>query len=297
MNVLVTGGRGFIGNFLTGLLVARGDHVTIVSRTPQKVRTARAGVSFEPWLPDLSRFGALVHLAGEPIFGKRWSPVQKENIRTSRVSSTRRIVDALGELPAAKRPKVLVCGSAIGFYGDRGDEVLDEGSEPGSDFLADVCRQWEEEALRAKDFGVRAVCLRTGIVLGLGGGALAQMLTPFKLGVGGPIGSGKQWMSWIHLRDLCRLVLTAIDRAELEGPLNGTAPAPVRNKDFTKVLGRVLRRPAFLPVPSFGLRALFGEAAGILLASQRCSADKALAHGFQFEFNELEPALRRLLSH
>lgn len=294
MNVMVTGGRGFLGNFLTGLLVARGDHVTIVSRNPSAVRTARAGVTVESWMPDLSRVQAVVHLAGEPILGKRWSTDQKENIRTSRVASTRRIVDALGDLPAAKRPKVLVNGSAIGFYGDRGDELLSETSEPGDDFLAGVCRAWEAEALRAREHGVRAVCVRTGVALG-DGGALKRMLTPFRFGVGGPIGSGRQWMSWIHVRDLCRLIVHAIDHVALEGPVNGTAPEPVHHREFAKTLGRVLGRPAILPTPKLALRALFGEAATVLSASQRCSAEKAMASGFRFDFPALEPALRRVL--
>jgi uncharacterized protein (TIGR01777 family) len=295
MNVMVTGGRGFIGNFLTGLLVGRGDKVTVVSRTPQKVRTARVNVLVEAWLPDISRFDALVHLAGEPIFGRRWSPEQKENIRTSRVSSTRRLVDALGELAPEKRPKVLVSGSAIGFYGDRGEEVLGEESGPGEGFLAGVCREWEAEALRARDYGVRTVCLRTGVVLGMDGGALKQMLPPFKLGLGGPIGSGKQWMSWIHIRDLCRMILFAIDHGELDGPLNGVAPGPLTNKAFSKTLGKVLGRPALFPVPPLALRVLYGEAASILTDSQRCSSKKAEETGFDFEFREAEPALRRLL--
>lgn len=295
MNVMVTGGRGFIGNSLTGLLVGRGDHVTVVSRNPSAGRTSRAGVSIEPWLPDLSRFAAIVHLAGEPIFGKRWSTQQKENLRTSRVSSTRRIVDALGELPAARRPRVLVNASAVGYYGSRGDEVLREEAAPGDDFLAGLSRAWEAEALRAPQVGVRAVCVRTGVVLGLDGGALQQMLPPFKLGVGGPIGSGRQWMSWIHIRDLCRLMLFAIDTAALEGPLNGASPTPLTNREFSKTLGRVLRRPALFPVPKLALRALYGEAAEVLFASQRCSAEKSLARGFTFEFSELEPALRQLL--
>lgn len=292
MNVLVTGGRGFIGSFLTGLLVGRGDHVTIVSREPSRVRTARAGVRAAPWLPELDGFDAIVHLAGEPIFGKRWSAEQKENLRTSRVSSTRKIAQSLAQLPASQRPRAFVSGSAVGYYGDRGDEVLHEEAQPGSDFLGSLCREWEGAAEGA---GVRTVLLRTGVVLGRDGGALQRMLPPFKLGLGGPIGSGKQWMSWIHRRDLCRLILHAIDNEQLSGPLNGTAPEPARNKELARTLGRALGRPAFLPTPPLALRLALGEVARVLTDSQRCSADKARESGFQFDFPELEGALRHLL--
>jgi uncharacterized protein (TIGR01777 family) len=295
MKVMVTGGRGFVGNFLTGMLVARGDKVTVVSRRPGAVRTARAGVTIAAWLPELAGFDAVVNLAGEPIFGRRWSPEQKENIRTSRISGTGKLARSLAELPAGKRPRVLVSASAIGYYGDRGDELLSESSPPGRDFLAEVCRAWEDETGPASAAGVRTVCPRIGVVLGLDGGALQKMLPPFRLGIGGPIGLGRQWMSWIHERDLSRLILHAIDREELSGAVNAVAPAPVTNRDFSRTLGRVLRRPAILPVPPLALRVLYGEAASILTASQRCSADKALATGFRFEFEGAEAALRQLL--
>lgn len=293
MNVMVTGGRGFIGSFLVGLLVGRGDHVTIVSRTPDRLRTARANVSVAPWLPGLDGFDAVVHLAGEPIFGKRWSAEQKANLRTSRVSSTRKIAQGLAQLPEGRRPKVFVCGSAVGYYGDRRDEVLSEEMQPGSDFLASLCREWEEAAAGA---GVRTVLLRTGIVLGRDGGALARMLTPFKLGLGGPIGAGRQWMSWVHRRDLARLILHAIDHEEVQGPLNGTAPEPVTSREFARSLGRVLHRPAFLPTPPIALRIALGEVARVLTDSQRCSSAKAQRSGFTFEYPELEGALHHLLS-
>jgi uncharacterized protein (TIGR01777 family) len=293
MNVLVTGGRGFIGSFLTGLLVARGDHVTIVSRAPDRARTARANERVVGWLPPLEGFDAVVHLAGEPIFGKRWSAQQKENLRTSRVSSTRKLAQSLADLPASQRPRVFVSGSAIGYYGDRGDELLDEGCGPGDDFLAGLCQEWEEAAREA---GVRTVLLRTGIVLARGGGALARMLPPFRLGLGGPIGSGRQWMSWIHRRDLARLILHAVDDERLSGPVNGTAPEPVRNRDFARALGRALHRPALFPVPVVALRLVLGEVAKILADSQRCAPARALDSGFEFEFPALDGALRQLLA-
>ncbi|MDP6538414.1 MAG: TIGR01777 family oxidoreductase [Planctomycetota bacterium] len=293
MKALITGGRGFVGNFLTGCLAARADHVTIVSRQPASVRTARADVDVAPWLPDLSGYDAVFHLAGEPIFGRRWSADQMESIRTSRISSTRKLVAAMEQ--ADPRPRVFVCASAIGYYGDRGDEVLDETAEAGPDFLASVCSEWEREAAAAAEHGVRAVSARIGVVLGLDGGALQRMLPPFRLGLGGPIGRGAHWMSWIHIRDLCRLLIHAAEDEELNGPLNATAPGALTNREFTRCLGRVLSRPTILPLPALALRAALGPVAGVLTASQRCSAQRALDSGFAFEFGELEPALRQLL--
>lgn len=293
MRVVVTGGSGFIGNFLTGVLVAKGHFVTDVTRNPERVRTARANVEVTGWLPDLSKFDAVVHLAGEPIFGGRWNEAKKQAIRESRIRSTERIVQGLAE--AEPRPPVFVCASAIGIYGDRGDEELSEESPPGDDFLASVCRDWEAAAVAAEPLGVRTIRLRTGIVLGTTGGALHHMLTPFRFGLGGPIGSGRQWMSWVHIRDLCQLILHAIESEDLHGPLHGTAPHPVRNREFARTLGRILRRPAILPTPRFLLKLVLGEAADVLTASQRCLATKAENSGFQFDFPELERALRHLL--
>ncbi|MDP6409173.1 MAG: TIGR01777 family oxidoreductase [Planctomycetota bacterium] len=293
MKALITGGRGFVGNFLTGCLAARRDHVTIVSREPSSLRTARADVDVAPWLPDLSGYDAVFHLAGEPIFGRRWSADQMEHIRTSRISSTRKLVAAMEQ--ADPRPRVFVCASAIGYYGERGEEVLNEQAEPGPDFLASVCAEWEREAANATELGVRAVSARLGIVLGLDGGALQRMLPPFRLGLGGTIGLGKHWMSWIHIKDLCQLLLHAADDDSITGPLNATAPETLTNRDFTRCLGRVLKRPTLFPVPALALRAALGPVAGVLTASQRCSAQRALDSGFVFEFPELEPALRQLL--
>jgi uncharacterized protein (TIGR01777 family) len=293
MKALITGGRGFVGNFLTGCLVGRRDHVTIVSRQPASLRTARADVDVTAWLPDLSGFDAVFHLAGEPIFGRRWTADQMERIRSSRISSTRKLVQAMEQ--ADPRPSVFVCASAIGYYGDRGEEILDEAAEAGPDFLASVCKEWEREAQAVDALGVRSVSARLGIVLGLDGGALQRMLPPFRLGLGGTIGLGAHWMSWIHIKDLCQLLIHAADTASIEGPLNATAPGTITNRDFTRCLGRVLKRPTLFPVPALFLRAALGPVAGILTASQRCSARLAQDSGYAFEFPELEPALRQLL--
>jgi uncharacterized protein len=293
MKVLITGGSGFIGKYLTGALVGAGHQVTIVTRDPSRVRTARAGVDVAAWLPDLAPYDGVVHLAGEPIFGRRWSAEQKERIRASRATGTRKLVSALKE--TERRPRVLVSGSAIGFYGDRGEELLTEDSPPGDDFLAGVCIEWEREALAAVELGVRTVLVRTGVVLGSEGGALRQLLPPFKLGLGGPIGLGRHWMSWIHIRDHAALILDALTEGRLSGPVNAVAPNPVRNKDFTRALGKALRRPALFPVPPLMLKLAFGGVAEVLTASQRCSSAKAEAAGCTFQYGDLESALAHLL--
>lgn len=291
--VLLTGGTGFIGHRLQSALVASGHTISVVTRTPQSHRTARSGVSYVPWPGDVARHQAIVHLAGEPLFARRWNAAVKDEIRRSRVESTRALVEAMGA--AAQRPGVLVCASAVGWYGDRGDEELDERSAPGKGFLAEVCQAWEAEALRAEALGVRVVRVRIGVVLGPGGGALARMLLPFKLGAGGPIGSGRQWFPWIHARDLCELIVRAVDDPRFVGAVNGVAPEALTNRDFARRLGRALHRPAFLPTPAFALRLLLGEVTDVLLQSQRCAPRAALAAGFSFKFPTLEPALADIL--
>lgn len=288
-HVLLTGGTGFIGHRLQSALVASGHSITVVTRHPERHRTARSGVSYVPWPPDLARTQALVHLAGEPIFARRWNAAVRHEIRRSRVETTRQLVDAMAA--SSPRPEVFVCASAVGFYGDRGDELLDERSAPGQGFLAEVCQAWEAEAQRAEALGVRVVRLRTGIVLGPGGGALARMLLPFKLGLGGPIGSGRQWMSWIHARDLCELYVRAVDDPRLSGAIHGVAPEPVTSRDFARALGRALHRPAFLPTPAFALRLALGEVTDILLESQRCTPRAAQEVGFAWRFPAIDAAL------
>jgi uncharacterized protein (TIGR01777 family) len=293
-HVLLTGGTGFVGHRLQSALVASGHTITVVTRHPERHRTARAGVSYVPWPPDLARQQAVVHLAGEPIFGRRWNAAVKQEILESRVRSTRALVDAMAA--SAQRPEVFVCASAVGWYGDRGDEVLDERATPGSTFLAEVCKAWEAEARRAEDLGVRVVRLRSGVVLGPGGGALAKMLLPFKLGLGGPIGAGRQWFPWIHARDIAELYVRAVDDPKLAGAVNGVAPEPVTNRDFARALGRALHRPAVLPTPAFALRLALGEVTDVLLESQRCVPRAAQAAGFAFRFPSLDAALSDIVA-
>ncbi len=291
VNILVAGGSGFVGRRLIELLVERGDQVTVVSRDPAGCqRLRRTGLQFRGWLPDVAAFDAVINLAGAPIFGPRWNASYREQIRSSRVETTRRIVEAINR--SDEPPDVLVNGSAIGYYGDRGDEALTEASSPGNDFLAQVCVDWEAEATRCK---ARTVLLRTGVVLGRGGGALQQMLPPFKFGLGGPIGLGRRHFSWIHLDDLCGIVMHALDDASVKGPVNGTAPGAVTNAQFTKALGRVLKRPTLFPVPPFALRLKFGQAAEVLTASQRCEPAVAKSAGYVFQLPDVEPALRQIL--
>ncbi len=237
---------------------------------------------------------AVFHLAGDPIAEGRWTAAKKQRIRESRVLGTRHLVDALGKLQ--RRPSVLVSASAVGCYGSRGDEMLDELSPPAQGFLADLCVAWEQEARRAAEFGIRVVCIRTGVVLG-DGGALAKMLPPFRLGLGGPLGNGKQWMPWIHVDDLAALYLHAAENTACSGPMNGVSPNPVTNKEFTKRLASVLHRPAFLPAPYFALRLAFGQFAEVLFDSQRVLPKAAEACGFRFQHPDLTEALQSILKH
>jgi uncharacterized protein (TIGR01777 family) len=230
-----------------------------------------------------------VHLAGEPV-SQRWTKAARERIRSSRVEGTGRLVEALRADP----PRVLVSASAVGYYGSRGDEVLTEASHPADDFLGEVCREWEHEARKAEEFGVRVVSLRNGVVLGKGG-ALGKMLPPFKLGLGGKMGDGKQWMAWIHVADVIGLIEFAISSAQLTGPVNATAPNPVTNAEFTRKLAAALHRPAIFPIPKFALHLLFGDMARIVYASQRVIPEAALEAGYEFRFPALNSALLDLL--
>ena len=290
MHIGLTGATGFIGGKIIDLALRRGHEVIAFTRDPSRKIPGCAMRAFSPEAaPDIAGCEAFIHLAGEPVVGL-WTAAKKRRIVESRVLGTRRIVEAIHA--CAEKPEVLVSGSAIGFYGDRGEEALTEDAGPGSGFLAETTQQWEAEALRAQ--GVRTVLLRTSIVLGKGG-ALAAMTPAFRLGLGGPLGSGEQWMSWIHIDDLAQLALFAAENLDVRGPLNAAAPWPVRNADFTRALARAVRRPAFLRVPAFALRAL-GDLGRTLLASQRVLPARATEHGFRFRFPELQPALENVLA-
>ena len=295
MHVLVTGSHGLIGSALMPFLGGDGHQVRRLLRT----ESDESGTT--SWNPDAGTFApgafagidAVVHLAGESIASGRWTTARKSNIRDSRVIGTRNLCTALAGLETP--PRVLVAASAIGFYGDRGDELLDESAPPGSGFLPDVCQEWEDAVAPARARGIRVVHLRTGIVFSRRGGALAQMLLPFKLGAGGVLGSGNQYMSWVALDDMLGIVLHALTDTSINGPVNAVAGA-VTNRYFTKTLGTVLHRPTIFPVPAFAVRLLFGEMGdALLLASTRVTPTRLTEAGFEFAYPDLEDALRHVL--
>ncbi len=301
MRVTVTGATGRIGTRLVSELRRRGDEVTVLSRNPDRARAA-LGVEAVAWDPEaapapveaLAGRDGVIHLAGEDV-AQRWSAEAKRRLISSRELGTRNLVAGLEA--ADPRPGVLVSSSAIGWYGHRGDEPLDESAPAADDFLAQVCAVWEREAAAAERLDVRVARIRTGVVLDKEGGALAKMLPFFKLGGGGPVAGGRQYMSWIHVDDLVSLYLAALDGGEgWSGPINGTAPTPVTNKAFSKALGRALHRPAVAPVPGFAVRVLYGEMADIVIHGQRVLPERAQALGFHFEHPELDEALRSALA-
>ncbi len=299
MKVAISGATGLIGTALRESLAADGIQSIAISRRPG--HSQALPLETISWDVDNGRFDAsrlaevdaVMHLAGEPI-AQRWNEARKRAIRDSRVKSTKLLVEGLKTL--ARRPKVLISGSAIGFYGDRGDETLVESSPQGSGFLPETCQAWEQAAMEAMGLGIRTAVLRTGIVISTKGGALKKMLTPFRLGAGGPVGSGKQWMSWIHIDDIVGAIRHILDKDEVMAAVNGTAPEPATNAEFTRALGRALSRPAFLPAPTFGLKIAFGEMASILLEGQRVLPKKLLDTGYRFRFPELSGALSDVLA-
>lgn len=297
MKCVVSGGTGFIGRRIVERLLRDGHYVGVWSRRPgNEKRTAVASFSWdplqgEPPAESLNTMDAVIHLAGEPV-AQRWNAEVKRRIVDSRVLGTRRLVDAMARVQ--HKPKVLVCASAIGYYGDRGDEVLTESSNPGSGFLADTCRGWEAEAGRAAEIGMRVIRLRIGFVLGKDGGALAQMVPAFRAFVGGRLGSGKQWMPWIHVNDVASMFVHAVEN-DISGVWNATAPNPATNADFTRDMGHVLGRPALIPVPLFALTLAFGELGRHMLDSSRVLPEAALKANFPFGYPDLAPALRNLL--
>ena len=298
MRILLAGGTGFIGRKLYGALTADGHSVTVLSRsdsTARRILGQKAAVvewdgkSLVGLRPSVDGLDAIVNLSGESIAGRRWSSKQKERLLSSRLEPTRAIVKAIGQ--SDKKPALLINQSAVGYYGNTGDAEITEDHLPGSDFLATLCQKWEAEAKDAEEYGVRVVRLRTGIVLGRDGGALERMLVPFRLFVGGPIGSGKQWTSWIHLDDVIGVIRFALANAKVKGPVNCTAPEPLTNLEFSKTLGLVLRRPSWAPVPAFVLKVLFGEMAeAVLLGGQRVVPGKLMQLGYEFRFPRLQEA-------
>lgn len=300
MRVIVTGGTGFIGRALCARLVAAGHDVTVLSRAPERaadlprVRLAAwDGVSVEPLGPLLAGAAAVVHLAGESIAGGRWTAARKRRIRASRVDSSAALAAAILALP--QPPAVLLQASAVGYYGSRGDEELDESSPPGEGFLAEVCRQWEAASAAVEDRGVRRPLARTGVVLAPGGGALPAMARPVRWFCGGPLGGGRQWLPWIHLDDELRALLFLLEHPTASGPFNLTAPQPLRQRAFVEALGRVLSRPSSLPAPELALRLALGEMSELLLASQRVRPARLLELGFRFRFSAAAQALGDLL--
>jgi uncharacterized protein (TIGR01777 family) len=316
MRVTVTGATGLIGPRVVTALRARGDEVTVLSRDPARALSRLEPSTRPPTPPDgppialgalawdlmrepapgaaLAGREAVVHLAGENV-AQRWTANAKRAIRESRVTGTRHLLQGIAPLGDAERPSVLVSASAIGYYGAHGDEPIDEEAPAGADFLARTCDAWEAEAVTAERFGVRVVRMRTGVVLDRRGGALGKMLTPFKLGVGGPVAGGRQYISWIHPDDLVGIVLGAIDGERWRGPVNATAPQPQRNRDFSKALGRALHRPSLLPVPGTALRLLYGDMAEIVTTGARVLPARALVLGYEFRHPQLDSALRAAL--
>lgn len=303
MRVALTGATGLIGRAVTRSLQTRGDEVVALSRDAERGRAVLgAGVQLHEW-PDpqhappppaaLEHLDAVIHLLGEPV-AQRWSEQAKREIRDSRVLGTRMLVAGLAALSPDRRPRALISQSATGYYGARGDEQLDERAGAGDDFLAGVTAAWEQEAAAAPS-GTRVVFARTGVVLSPRGGALAKMLTPFKLGVGGPVAGGRQYVPWIHLDDIAGALLHCVEDERASGPVNLTAPNPVTNAELSRTLGRLLHRPAVLPVPAAALRLMYGEMASIVLSGQRVLPRRLTELGYSFEYSALEPALRNVL--
>jgi len=294
MKILISGSSGLIGTAATTALKSDGHNVVHLVR-PGKT-TNPGDIQWDPMratvdVAGLEGIDVVIHLSGAGIADGRWTEERKQLLRSSRIDTTRVLVDSLSRLK--QKPRLLIVASAIGYYGSRGDEILTESSTTGTDFLALVCRDWEAEASRAAERGIRTVMLRSGVVLSGKGGALPKMLPPFKLGVGGRLGSGQQWMSWIAIEDVVGIIRHAIAHEQVSGPVNVVAPNPVRNEEFTRLLAGMLHRPAIFPAPAFVLRLAMGEMAdAVLLSSDRVKPEQMLAAGYKFRFEILEPALR-----
>lgn len=298
MNILITGGTGFIGSELRDMLLQEGHYLTIITRSPKKYEDEKAkNQKFISWDDDLSEAmensDAVINLAGASIFGQRWTEEVKRKILDSRVKTTRKLVQAAGD--AENPPELMISASAVGYYGDRDDDVLTESEPAGNSFLSNVCLEWEAAAKEIEDHGVRLAIPRIGIVLETGGGALQQMLPPFKLGVGGPVGSGDQYFPWIHMYDLCCGLKYPLENEVFEGAYNLSAPNPVTMNEFADKLGEVLNRPTFFRVPEFALNLVLGEAADPILESLRVQPKKLQQAGFEFKFQYVKEALADIL--
>jgi uncharacterized protein (TIGR01777 family) len=299
MKILITGGTGFVGNFLSRYLVERGHHVIATGTRPLHSLGNRERFEYlsvnttvpGPWQDRISEVDAVINLAGQNIFCY-WTEAAKHRIHDSRILTTRNLVQAMGK----KQGQILLSTSAIGYYGDRGDELLEESSSPGDDFLAGVSVDWEKEAVQAQVKGVRVALLRFSVILGKDGGALVKMLPAFKYFAGGPMGSGMQWFSWMHIQDLAAVVEMILLNEDMVGPFNCCSPHPHRNHIFAKALGKALGRPAFLKIPGFVVKLIMGEMGNVLLGSQRCVPQKLQQHGFEFQYPVLNNALENLLN-
>jgi uncharacterized protein (TIGR01777 family) len=300
--IIIIGATGLIGKKLTSALINRGDEVIVFSRNAARAKSifpkAIDCVEWnykkpEQWKSKLENSDAVIHLAGINLFAKRWNNDFKKTVLESRKLSTNNLVEAIKSV--GKKPEVFISASGIGYYGDCGEAVLDETSPKGNDFLADVCDVWESEAQKIGDYGIRNVQIRTGLVLSPEDGVLKQMLLPFKLFIGGPLGNGRQWWSWLHIDDIVGIYLYALDNSQLQGPLNAASPNPLRMKEFANALGKVLKRPSLFPVPKFVLKIVIGETTEVVTASQRVDVKKIFESGYRFKFDNLEDALRDLL--
>lgn len=297
MRVLISGGSGFIGSYLTEALLGRGDQAVILTRNPSG-KKERPGVQYVAWDDNLeavvSRCDAVINMAGKNLFESRWNAQVKKEILSSRVETTRKLAEAI--VRSDPKPRVFISFSATGYYGNRGDEPLRETSASGNDFLAEVCRKWEEAAVPVQKVGVRTVIPRIGIVKQKDDGALAKMLLPFQLFIGGPLGDGSQYYPWVHMDDVVGLLLHALDNPEVSGPMNVAAPEHGTMKEFAKSLGTVLHRPSLFPVPEFALRLVVGQAASAIVSSARVVPAVALQTGYQFKFTDRRQALRDILN-
>jgi uncharacterized protein len=311
MNILMTGATGLVGTALVKAFTAEGHVIYRLVRPGSTRKEPISGVFDIPWSPatgeildltntDLPRIDwpnnidAFINLAGAPIADGRWSAERKALLRSSRIDTTRGLVTAMADM--SPRPRVFISASAIGYYGDRGDELLTENSAPGTDFLATLAKEWEDEAMKAEQFGVRVVVARLGVVLAKTGGALPQMMMPFRFGLGGKLGSGRQWMSWITLEDVVAIIGTALVTDSLKGAVNLVSPEPVRNADFTRSLARAMHRPAIFAAPAFALRLAMGQMSEMILSSTRVTPQVLLQHGYQFRHTQLEDAFRAIVT-